>query len=118
MTEVISFAEWLTDQLREQRMTQKQLADKAGLGKSTINKLVNRMIMRPDPRTYVAIAKALDKSPITVLRIAGILPPDLEIPELEEYKFVISGLSPDARITGLELLRALARCEKSTKKGN
>lgn len=118
MTDDTSFAEWLTDQLRKQRMTQKQLADKAGLGKSTINKLVNRMIVRPDPRTYVAIAKALDKSPITVLRIAGILPPDIDIPELEEYKVVISGLSHESRTTGLELLRVLERREKSSKKGN
>jgi transcriptional regulator with XRE-family HTH domain len=111
MAEEISFADWLTEQLHYKHMTQKDLADKAGLGKSTINKLVNRKIMRPDPRTYVAIAKALDISPITVFRIAGILPPDVELPELEDYKVVISGLSPEARITGLELLRALARRE-------
>ena len=112
MAEETSFAEWLTDQLRKQRMTQKQLADKAGLGKSTINKLVNRMIMRPDPSTYVAIAKALDKSPITVLRIAGILPPDPELPELEDYKTVLSRLSPKTREIGLDLIRKLAEHEK------
>jgi transcriptional regulator with XRE-family HTH domain len=112
MTDEISFADWLTDQMRKQHLTQKQLADKAALGKSTINKLVKRMIMRPDARTYVAIAKALDKSPITVLRIAGILPPEPEIPELDDYREVLSRMSPKTREIGLEMMRALAERDK------
>ena len=112
MAEETSFAEWLADILRDKKITQKQLADRAGLGKSTINKLVNRMIMRPDARTYVAIAKALEKSPITVLCIAGILDPDPELPELEEYRVVLSRMSPKNRELGLKLIRQLAEEEK------
>lgn len=116
MSKETSFADWLSDQLRDRHLTQKELADKAGLGKSTINKLVNRKIMRPDPATYVAIAKALDLSPITVFQAAGFLPLDLVIPELEEFKVVLSELSPEARKTGLELLREFAKYAKSAKK--
>ncbi len=115
MTEDMSFADWLTEQLHKRKMTQKDLADKAGVGKSAINKIARRMVMRPDPRTYVAIAKALDVSPITVLRIAGILPPDPELPELEDYKIILARLSPETRQIGLELIKTVARCEKQQK---
>jgi len=112
MTEDMSFADWLTEQLHKRKMTQKDLADKAGVGKSAINKIARRMVMRPDPRTYVAIAKALEVSPITVLRIAGILPPDPDYPELEDLKAVLAPLSFEQRNLALDLIRTVARHSK------
>jgi transcriptional regulator with XRE-family HTH domain len=111
MTEDMSFADWLTEQLHKWKMTQKDLADKAGVGKSSINKIARRMVVRPDPRTYVAIAKALGVSPISVFRIAGILPPDPELPELEAYKTALARLSPKMRQVGLGLIETLAEYE-------
>lgn len=115
MTDVISFADWLNEKLREHNLSQAGLARKAGLHKSVINKLSRSIVIKPDAATYVAIAKALDISPITVLRIAGILPPDPELPELEDYKIILARLSPETRKMGLELIKTVARCEKQQK---
>ena len=109
MTDEMSFSDWLSEQLHEHKMTQKDLATKAGLGKSAVNKLVRRMVKRPDPQTYIAIAKALDVSPITVLRIAGILPPDPDFPEIEDLKSYLSKLSPDRRKLAVELVKTVVR---------
>ena len=114
MTDELSFSDWLSDKLHEHKMTQKDLAVKSGLGKSAINKLVRRMVKRPDPQTYVAIAKALDVSPITVLRIAGILPPDPDFPELEDLKSYLSQLSPYHRKLAVELVKTVLRQSTET----
>jgi len=112
MAEEMSFADWLSEQLHERKMTQKDLVDKTGLGKSTINKLVRRMIKRPDPQTYVAVAQAFEVSPITVLRIAGILPPDPDFPELEDLKTLLAPLSSEQRKLALDLVRTVGRHSK------
>lgn len=115
MADQLSFTEWLNEEMRKRKMSQAELARKSGLGRSVINKMVNRMIKRPDPSTYVAIAKALDVSPVTVFRIAGILPPDPDLPILEEYKTVLINLSPERRREGLELIKTLAEFDKTAK---
>lgn len=115
MADDLHFSEWLDAQLSERSMTQQALAKKAGLGKSVISKLLKRMIKRPDPGTYVAIAKALDMSPITVFRIAGILPPDIDIPELEDYKTVLSLLTSERRQEFLCMMRAFVDFERKQK---
>ena len=115
MSNGISFADWLNEKLRERNLTQAGLARKAGLNKSVINKLSRSIVIKPDAATFVAIAKALDVSPITVLRIAEILPPDPELPELEDYKIILAQLSHEMRQIGLELIKTVARCEKQQK---
>lgn len=110
MTQELSFVDWIVEQLRVRKMTQKDLTDRSGLGKSVVSKLVRNMLKKPDLRTYIAIAKAFEVSPITVFRIAEILPPDLEFPELEDFKTLLASLSPQQRALALELVKTVQRC--------
>ncbi len=117
MSDGITFAGWLKEKLHERNLSQSGLARKAGLSKSVINKLSRGIVIKPDTATFVAIANALDVSPITVFHIAGILPPDPEHSELEDFKFILARLTPETRQIGLELIKALERHEKQKKAG-
>lgn len=115
MADQISLADWLNDQLSEKKMSHTELARKAGISRSVITKITQRMVIKPDPTTYTAIAKALDVSPITVFRIAGILPPDPDFPELEDIKTALLQLSPERRKECLVLIKALVNYERKLK---
>jgi transcriptional regulator with XRE-family HTH domain len=115
MVDNISFVDWLNEQMRIKNLSQAELARKAGLHRSMINKLSRGIVIRPDITTYVAIAKALDVSPATVLCIAGFISPDPDLPELEEYKYILKDMSTEKRLLGLDILRTIAASQYSFK---
>lgn len=78
-----SFGEWLSEQLDERGWTQAELARRAYISQSTLNRIVNGM-RQPGPDATQAIAKALGKPPAEVFRHAGLLPP---VPERRRREF-------------------------------
>lgn len=101
------FADWLNKQMELQKLSQGALARKAGLTKSVISRLCSRQVVKPEVSTYSAIAKALGVPLITVLREAGFEAPDSELPELDEFKYVLQQLSPEGRFMALAVLKAM-----------
>jgi transcriptional regulator with XRE-family HTH domain len=112
MGDTLSFAKWLLDEMQQHNWSQSVLAKKAGLGRSVINRAITQFKYAPKPETCVSIATALGKSPVTVFRIAGILPPDTEnVPELEDFKNELAKVAPDIRQELLETVRVRVRYE-------
>jgi len=107
-----SFPEWLSDELKERSLTQSELARQAKLSRSVIQKIVNRLVKKPDTDTCRAIAGALNLSPITVFRYAKHLPPGDEIPEMVDLEEVMSRLSTEKREEVVALARAMLTLEK------
>lgn len=108
-------ADWLNEQLEMRHLSQAEFARRAGIHKSVISKLCARQVMKPELSTYVAIAKALDVPLTTILCKAGLMVPDPELPELDEFKHVIQQLSDYGRFVGLDLLRTLVKAESHRK---
>ena len=70
----VNFGEWLR-QIREDRgWSQSDLARLSGLHRQIINKTENG-VSDPALKTYIALSNALGVSLISILRIAGELPP-------------------------------------------
>lgn len=97
MVNDISFSDWLNEQMRREKWSQADLARAAGIGPSTVYKMLNSKSKRPDPESCLGIARALDISPVTVFRAAKLLPADPEFPELDDLKFVVAQLPGQAR---------------------
>jgi transcriptional regulator with XRE-family HTH domain len=111
MVDDFTLVDWLKEQMRKRNLSQAELACMAGLHRSVINKLLRGIIIYPDITTYIAIARALEVSPVTVFCIAGYIAPDPDLPELEEYKNVLKEMPVEKRLLGLVILRAIAASE-------
>lgn len=100
-------ADWLNEQLKINRLSQGEFAQKAGLSKSVVNRVCTRQVVKPDILTYIAIAKALDVPLVTVLQEAGLVQANPEIPEMDSFKHVLQQMNPEQRKMGLAILRAV-----------
>jgi transcriptional regulator with XRE-family HTH domain len=89
------FGEWLQQEREKRSWSQSDLARASGLHRQIINKTENSVSM-PAVETFIALAKALNYSPVFLLRKAGLLPPggNDEI-RFEDWKFLIDQLNPD-----------------------
>ena len=111
------FAGWLNNELDKRGWTQNQLTKKAGLASGTIsNILTNSRKMGVD--TAVAIARAFNISPQTVLEAAGVLPPEPGIdPGFEEWLYMLAQLPERDQEELLQIARMkLERQEREEKK--
>jgi len=109
------FSEWLSREMKEQGITQSELARSAEVSRAAIYKALNQLNKRPDPDTCVRIARVLKKSPVTVFRIAGLLPPETESPEWEEFKVILDGLSERGRAELLAIAKVKLAFEERGK---
>lgn len=76
----VSFAEWLLQELEYREWTQADLSRKSGVSTGQITRVVNgQRGLGKDSLT--AIAKALEYPPEKVYRIAGFLPPAIDLNE-------------------------------------
>jgi transcriptional regulator with XRE-family HTH domain len=73
MTKEMTFTDWLSEELKERRWQQKDLAEAAGVSDSTIT-LVLKGERRPGPDLCNGIARAFRLPPEMIFRKAGILP--------------------------------------------
>jgi transcriptional regulator with XRE-family HTH domain len=112
MGDNLSFSEWLSDQMDQRGWSQSDLASAAGVGRAAINKIVNQSINRPDPETLLAIARALKMSPVTLFRIAGLLPPEPEVEKWDDFKTVLEQISEKGREELLVIAQVKLEFEK------
>jgi transcriptional regulator with XRE-family HTH domain len=103
--------EWLLEQIEERGWTQAELARRAGLAQSTLNRIINET-RQLGPDAALAIARALGERPETVYRLAGLLPPtpaaDDELKLMvQEIAEILAGL-PDGPIRNEAMAGLLA----------
>jgi transcriptional regulator with XRE-family HTH domain len=109
------FQTWLIQQLKERDWSQADLSRKSGLTRQAIaNYIAGRV---PDEKSLRQIARAFKLSPITVFRVAGLLPSEPDTDEwVEEMSDKIVQIKdPTRREMAKKLLDALVENEKSGK---
>jgi transcriptional regulator with XRE-family HTH domain len=111
----LPFAEWLSKELQDRNLSQREFARQTGLQSTAIHKLLTQKSKNPSVQTCEAIARIFRMSVFTVISIAYKIPLDPEMPELEDLKTLLAGLSPDRRETLLVLARALYEHEEKSK---
>ncbi len=106
------FITWLIEELEKRGWSNSKLARNAGLVPSTISMVISGQ-NRPGFEFCVGIARALNKPPEQILRLAGLLPSKPEADsEVEEAVHLFEQLREDQRKYVLQTLRALAKGDK------
>ena len=94
-TDQIRFGLWLQEERKKRGWSQADLARELNKRRSVIHK-AEHGINLPDLHTLVALSKALELSPITLLRRAGLLPEVTnEQANLENWQQLLSQLSTE-----------------------
>lgn len=92
------WVEWMVGERERLGMSQADLAQKTGLTRTTISDYERRQRATPDIRALVKISKALGHSPLRLPRLAGLLPPEVEMDkELEDIVEALSDFSADEK---------------------
>ncbi len=90
-----TFSEWLLSELTKKNMTQQTLAQKSGITPAQISRVISGQRGLGE-KSLTAIAHALNVSPITIFRKAGMLPPEGgETTNFEDWEYLLSQLTPD-----------------------
>lgn len=105
---VITFAEWIEEQLRERGWKQADLARESGLDTGYLSRIIN-MERRIGPESCVAIANALMLPPDLVFTKAGLLPSKPQDDITREATHLFDQLSDADQETVLIMMRALVR---------
>ncbi len=117
MPDDISFGEWLQKELKQRRWSQAQLANMIGKSRSVIGRITNEVNKEQDPGTCLAIARLLNYSPVTVFRIAKILPPEPETLPLDDFREALAHLSPGEQAEVLKIALAIVSVKLNSEKG-
>lgn len=91
----MDFSDWLLQEMNKRGWSQADLARNSGLNRQSVSDYVNRRRTNPDPEALVSIAKGLKISPITIFRIAGLLPEGGENASFEDWQFLLNQLPPE-----------------------
>jgi transcriptional regulator with XRE-family HTH domain len=83
----MDFSDWLLQEMNKRGWSQADLARNSGLNRQSVSDYVNRRRTNPDPEALVSIAKGLKISPITIFRIAGLLPEGGEKASFEDWQY-------------------------------
>jgi transcriptional regulator with XRE-family HTH domain len=108
-TPMRKFTEWLNEELQKRDWSYNELARRAGLSSGGISLVMNEA-RKPGPELCLAIARALNKDPVTVFRLAGLLPPEPDgDPDAKQALHLFRQLSPTQKEMLLTQMEALAR---------
>jgi len=112
----VAFADWLRAELAAIDRTQAWLSQTSGLSQGYLSKLMNRERLAGHD-ACTAIAKALGKKDIEVMRAAGLAEPepDSDTPSAQDLLTYFSSLMPDHQADVIEHAKALYALEKSEK---
>ena len=107
------FSVWLIQQMKERDWSQADLSRKTNLTRQAIANYIAGRI--PDEKSLRQIARAFKLPPITVFRVAGLLPTEPDTDEwVEEMSDKINQIkNPSRRGMAKKLLDALVEDEKS-----
>lgn len=102
---------WLTDELKRLGWSYRELARQANIS----NALVSRTLsgdMSPSADFCIKIAQALEVSPEYLLRLAEILPPEMNISDdatTQEITELLKHLTPEQRQEALNYIKYLSQ---------
>lgn len=102
-----TFSEWLNSKLKELDWTQADLARASGLTRATISYYLGSKSKKPDDNALRKIAQAFKLPAEAVFRAAGVLPPTVNDPWIEEMNHKISQLTGIHREMAERLLNVL-----------
>lgn len=95
---------WLTQELKQRRWSQGELARQTGVSRSFITQVLSGDV-KASVNFCHKIAAAFGESPETVLRLAGILPPAGSNETLQQINELARNLSPEDQSELLEYAR-------------
>jgi transcriptional regulator with XRE-family HTH domain len=88
------FLQWLDAEEKAKGWTDYELSKKAGISHSMLSRARNDLLP-PKWDALVKLAVALDRSPITAFRAAGLLPPGpVDEITFDDWKFLLEQLEP------------------------
>ena len=116
-----TFAEWLLQEMSQKNMTQQILAQRRGITAAQISRVISGQRGLGE-KSLTAIAHALNISPITVFRKAGLLPEGGENASFEDWKYLLNQLTEEEQeeirqITEMKIERR-QKAEKSARAAN
>ncbi len=102
------FRVWLSNELKAQRWSQRELARQSGVSQTLISQTLSGEVT-PSADFCIKIAQALGEPPEKVLRLAGILPPSAseDDPTFTELTDLARTLTPKQRREVLHYIRFL-----------
>lgn len=105
MADAINFPDWLKTQMKNNGMSQSQLARSAGVTRAAINGIITGA-RGPGTDLCNGIAKALRLPPEEVYRAAGLLPPALPVnPIIKQITYLTSDLPESEQKDILEFIK-------------
>lgn len=100
-----NFVEWLTEELRERKMNQSDLARASGLGTGSISDVLNRK-KKAGREFATAVAKGLDLPVETVFQEAGFLPKEKPHDrQLDQIMTLVESMTKDEQKELLSYIR-------------
>lgn len=94
-----NFVDWLGREIEERGWTYQELADRGGFTRSAVSTVMTRR-QNPGLEFCKGVARAFFIRPETVLRMAGLLPPEMgetDDPSLQQWWEFGKGLTPEQR---------------------
>lgn len=90
----VNFGDWLKIEREKREWSQSDLARYSGLHRQIINKTESGA-SEPALKTFISLAQAFKISPITIFRIAGLLPEGGDNAAFEDWQFLLNQLPPE-----------------------
>jgi len=94
MLSMENFGAWLLKELENRNWSQSDLVKAAGISRGTLSNIISgaRGI---GEKSLISIANALNISPITIFRKAGLLPENGEVGAFDDWQHLLAQLSPE-----------------------
>ena len=99
-----TFAEWLLEEMGRKNMSQQSLAQKSGITPAQVSRVISGQRGLGE-KSLTAIAHALNISPITVFRKAGLLPEGGEQASFEDWQHLLNQLMPEEQDEMREIMQ-------------
>jgi transcriptional regulator with XRE-family HTH domain len=112
MLSVENIGDWLLKELEKRGWSQSDLVKESGISRGTLSNIISGT-RGVGPESLVAISQALNISPVTVFRKAGLLPEGGEETAFSDWKFLLDQLPQDEQDELRQI--ALVKIEKRKK---
>lgn len=108
-------SEYISNELNERGWSLRELGRRSGFSHPYISAILSGQRTNPSADFCIAVARALGKDPVNILRLADILPPlPPPVKEEGEAMSLFRSLGPKSRELALATLRALAGQERGS----
>lgn len=104
------FQVYIRSQMERKGWTQQQFADKAGISRNSVQRLIGDTEHLPSAEIIVCAANALGLHDADLLRRAGLIDPEPDtVLEMRELSSVYEKLTPTARLLLLDMAHLLLK---------